>query len=382
VFGASNFPLAFSVAGGDTASALAAGNPVIVKAHSAHPGTSELIGDAVVRAVRECGLPEGTFSLLYDAGYQIGAALVKRPEIKAVAFTGSRNGGRALMEAAATRREPIPFYAEMSSVNPLFFLAGGARENWDARALGLFASVTTDSGQFCTKPGLVFVEESCAEMLMARLTEQMSNCGAFTMLAPNILQAYKNGISERQKQQGVLAQPLPLTTSPGAALFRTTAECYLQNAKLGEEIFGPAILIVTYSNQDELLEIAEGLEGQLTATVHGEPEDLEQARDLIAVLESKVGRLIFNGFPTGVEVNHSMVHGGPWPATSDSRSTSVGGRAILRFSRPICYQGFPQESLPDELKDANPLGILRMVDGVLTRESAVRLPLPREGEPC
>jgi len=377
VFGASNFPLAFSVAGGDTASAFAAGCPVIAKAHPAHPGTSEMIGCAVLQAVNECGLPEGTFSLLFDAGYEIAAALVTRPEVKAVGFTGSRRGGRALMDAAATRPTPIPFYAEMGSINPIFLLPGVFRRDWEARVSGLFASVTLGSGQFCTKPGLVFLEESSHAGEFATLFSQMmARHDMCTMLAPGILRAYQEGISEREKQKSILTlvqskAPSGDAIQAGAALFRTDAKSYLSDRTLNDEIFGPATVLVTYSSRDELLEIARSFEGHLTATVHGDHEDLEDG-ELVAILETKVGRLIFNGFPTGVEVGHSMVHGGPWPASSDGRSTSVGSRAILRFARPVCYQDFPETSLPDELKDANPLGIWRMVDGRLTRESAAR----------
>jgi alpha-ketoglutaric semialdehyde dehydrogenase len=371
IFGASNFPLAFSVAGGDTASAFAAGNPVIVKAHPAHPGTSEMVGQAILEAVTACNLPEGTFSLLYDSGYEVAASLVTRPEIKAVGFTGSRRGGRALMDAIARRPDPIPFYGEMSSVNPFFFLPGVILQNSEDRLAGLCASLTNGSGQFCTKPGLIFIESNSAPLVARRLQETMGKNAAYVMLTPGIGRAYRDAVGQRQNQSGLTtllageqgSQPI---SQVGAALFRTDVKSFLANPRFAEEIFGPAAVLITYSNPQELLEVARNLEGQLTATVHGTAEDLKVHEDLLRVLETKAGRLIFNGFPTGVEVGHAMVHGGPWPATSDSRSTSVGTRAIARFARPVCYQDFPQTSLPDALKDTNPLGIWRAVDGRLT----------------
>lgn len=366
VFGASNFPLAFSVAGGDTASAFAAGNPVIVKAHPAHPGTSELVGLAILDTVRECELPEGTFSMLFDSGYAIGCALVACPQIKAVGFTGSRAGGRALMEVIAQRPEPIPFYGEMSSVNPLFFLPGSLEGNCEAPIAGLFASLTNGAGQFCTKPGLIFVESEKAQMLTERLREKMEASPAFVMLTTGIAKAYRDDVKKRCE-----AIPVCLTGEMSAlassqaegAIFRTDVASFLSDSSLTQEIFGPAAVLITYSTPNELIDVARRLEGQLTATVHGRPGELAAHQELLDILATRAGRLIFNGFPTGVEVNHAMVHGGPWPATSDSRSTSVGARAILRFARPVCYQDFPETALPDELKDVNPLGIARKVDG-------------------
>ncbi|MDQ7826212.1 MAG: aldehyde dehydrogenase (NADP(+)) [Candidatus Eremiobacteraeota bacterium] len=374
VFGAGNFPLAFSVAGGDTASAFAAGCPVIVKAHPAHPGTSELVGDAIVAAVKACGLPEGTFSLIYDSGIEIAIALVKRPEIKAVGFTGSRRGGQALIDAAASRPDRIPVYAEMSSVNPFFFMPGAFGDGWEQRVDGLVASLTGSAGQFCTKPGLIFLRESSdAEAFVARLHKQLAGQSSFTMLTGQIRHAFEARVADCRAQAGVAtllraeggADAAAVT---GAALFRTRAREYLSNPRLHEELFGPAAVVITYQGRDELLEIARSLEGQLTATIHGTEEEFAEHAELIAALETKAGRLVCNGFPTGVEVCHAMVHGGPWPATSDSRSTSVGGRALERFARLVCYQSFPQSRLPDELKDTNPLGIWRMVNGLLSRD--------------
>ena len=369
VFGASNFPLAFSVAGGDTASALAAGNPVIVKAHHAHPGTSELVGLAVATAVRECGLHEGVFSLLYGSGTEVGAALVKHPLIKAGGFTGSRSGGRALFDAAASRPEPIPFYAEMSSVNPVVILSEALRERSDQIATGLHASVTLGAGQFCTNPGLVFLPSgSNADHLVEKLSELMGATPDQTMLTPGIRSSYEKGVAGRSDQTGVatvMQRSGAANCAAGTALFRIGTDQYLTNTELSEEIFGPTTLIVNYDNQEELLMLVRSLEGQLTATIHGTEAELATNRELLNLLETKAGRLLFNGFPTGVEVCHAMVHGGPYPATSDGRSTSVGTRAIFRFTRQVCFQSFPDAALPEELKENNVLGIWRLVDGKL-----------------
>ena len=375
VFGASNFPLAFSVAGGDTASALAAGNPVIFKGHPAHPGTSELVGLAVQQAVRQCNLPEGVFSLLFDSGNRVGAALIKHPLVKAAGFTGSRTAGRILMDFAAARPEPIPFFAEMSSTNPVFILPGALRERADSIAAGLYASFTLGAGQFCTKPGLVFLPALAeASGFVNRLQLSINESAPFHLLTPGIRSSYGAAISARKANTnvGLVAEKRPTATgeesSVGGALFETDARSFLADEKLAAEIFGPVTLLIRHSNREEVLEAARNLEGHLTATIHGTEQDLQEFNDLIAILERKVGRLVFNGFPTGVEVSHAMVHGGPYPATSDGRSTSVGSQAIFRFCRPVCYQAFPQVALPDALKDANPLHIWRMIDGEMTRE--------------
>ena len=373
VFAASNFPIAFSVAGGDTASALAAGNPVIVKAHAAHPGTSELVARAVREAVREHSLPEGVFSLLFDVGFRIGTDLVKHPAIKAVGFTGSRAGGGALRKAAASRAEPIPVFAEMGSVNPVFILPGAMRERPDQIASGLHASMTLGAGQFCTKPGLVLLAgDDLAQKFARKLSELVAAPASFTMLTPGIKSAYTKGVAARSRAGG--AQKLaegPAAVggcSTAAVVFQADAESFLRDPSLAEELFGPSTLLVKYSSREQLLDLARGLEGHLTATLHGTEQDLADYRDLIEILETKVGRLIFNSFPTGVEVCHAMVHGGPYPATSESRTTSVGTLAILRFTRPVCFQNFPQPGLPSELQDSNPLGIWRLVDGHFGRD--------------
>jgi len=386
VFGASNFPLAFSVAGGDTASALAAGNPVIVKAHPAHPGTSELVGQAIRASVRECGLPEGVFSLLFDGGTQIGIVLVKHPRVKAVAFTGSHGGGKALMDLAAARPEPIPVFAEMSSTNPVFVLPGALRERGESLASGLFASFTLGAGQFCTKPGMVFLpRDSGAQSFAKKLQELVSGSAEFRLLTPGIRSSYLSAIAGRRKQASV--KPVAEAANAGAGaglpvgavLFETDATSFLASSGLDREIFGPTTLLIQNSSREHLLEVARGLEGHLTATIFGTEQDLLEYTDLIAILENKVGRLVFNGFPTGVEVSDAMVHGGPYPATSDGRTTSVGSLAILRFARPVCYQSFPDAALPEELMDANPLGIWRMIDGHLTREANAPAPASPAG---
>jgi alpha-ketoglutaric semialdehyde dehydrogenase len=373
VFAPSNFPLAFSVAGGDTASALAAGNPVIVKAHGAHPGTSEIVGIVIQERARQCGMPEGVFSLLFGPGAEVGTALVKHPLVKAVGFTGSRAGGRALMDLAAARPEPIPVYTEMSSTNPVFILPGALRRNAGAIATGLYASFTLGAGQFCTKPGMVFVpQDSSADDFVNRLRTSVQESEPFTLLTASIHSTYCKETAQRKTVPGVrvLAEK-PVPGGPqfnvGAALFETNASSFLHDPALASEIFGPSTLLVREASRDQLLQIARNMEGHLTATIHGTEDDLREFSDLIAILEDKVGRIIFNGFPTGVEVSHAIVHGGPYPATSDGRSTSVGSHAIFRFTRLLCYQNFPESALPPELKDENPLGIWRMVDGEMTR---------------
>jgi len=375
VFGSSNFPLAFSVAGGDTASAFAAGNPVIVKAHSAHPGTSEMVGQVISNSVKECGLPPGTFALIFGSGALVGSALVEHPSIKAVGFTGSLHAGRALMQLAAARPEPIPCYMEMSSTNPFIVLPEALRTRAQQIAEGLFGSFTLGVGQFCTKPGLVFLpRDENADALIAGLRARVEQASASPMLTEGIYKSYKSLVAERQQLGGVevlaLSSPEPAgSVKAPPALFQISGSELLREPELAKEIFGPSTLVIRYANHQELLTLASSLEGQLTATLHGTDADIAASADLIAILERKAGRLIVNGYPTGVEVCHAMVHGGPYPATSDSHTTSVGTQAIYRFARPVCYQDFPQAALPDELKNANPLGILRLVNGEFTRDA-------------
>jgi alpha-ketoglutaric semialdehyde dehydrogenase len=373
VFGASNFPLAFSVAGGDTASALAAGNPVIVKAHPAHPGTSELVADAILRAVQSQSFPEGTFSLLHGSSPDISLALVTHPKTKAVAFTGSTRAGRALFDAAAKRPVPIPVFSEMGSVNPLFALPGALAERAPAIAEGLFRSVVLGVGQFCTNPGLVFAIEGAAfQTFTEKLGEWFEQAAPGTMLNPSIAKNYEERFGSAAAVKNIRAQrgtreADARRTEGRPGLLTTDAATWLANHTLHEEIFGPATLVVRCDSAQQLLECSHAIDGTLTATVHGTAEEIVQNHALLEVLTQKAGRLVCNGFPTGVEVSEAMHHGGPYPATTDERFTSVGTTAIYRFARPICYQNTPEAALPAELKNANPLGIWRTVDGVLSR---------------
>jgi len=372
VFSSSNFPFAFSVAGGDTASALAAGCPVIVKAHQGHLGVSELTGLVVQQAVRDCGAPEGVFSVLFGPGREVGMALVKHPGIKAVGFTGSRAGGRALMDAAAARPEPIPVYAEMGSINPVVLLPGAIAQGPEKLAENLAGSVCLGVGQFCTNPGLVLVENSAAtEVLLQTLEQAITAMPAGTMLNENISAEYQAGLKKFAQLPGVRrvsGTPVAGHNRATPTLFITAADQFLAQPELMTEIFGPCTLVVRCASRPVLLAVLEKLEGQLTATVHGLPEELAASRDVLAALANRAGRVLVNGFPTGVEVCPAMTHGGPYPATADGRSTSVGTRAIERFVRPLCFQNFPENCLPDELKDANPLGIWRLVDGKLEKD--------------
>jgi NADP-dependent aldehyde dehydrogenase len=369
VFGASNFPLAFSVAGGDTASAFAAGCPVVVKSHPAHLGTSELVGRAIQKAVAESGLPEGVFSLVVGAGNAIGEALVAHPAIRAVGFTGSRRGGLALVEIAAKRAEPIPVFAEMSSVNPLFALPGALAARADTLAAAFVDSVTLGVGQFCTNPGLVIaLEGPHLQEFIDAASAALEKKGAQTMLTAGIASAYADGVKARDKSGAERLATGAKTDASSAALpvlYQTSAEHFLATPQLADEIFGPTSLVVVCADEDDMLAVARHLEGQLTATLHLESDDFEFARRLLPILERKVGRILANGFPTGVEVSYAMVHGGPFPATSDSRSTSVGALAIERFLRPVCYQDLPAALLPQALSDDNPLNLWRLRDGEL-----------------
>jgi 2,5-dioxopentanoate dehydrogenase len=375
VFGASNFPLAFSVAGGDTASAFAAGNPVIVKAHPAHPATSELVGRAIRKSVRALDLPEGVFSLLFDSGNTIGAAMVGHPLVKAAGFTGSTVAGRALMNLAASRPDPIPFYGEMGSTNPLFILPGALAERGKDIASQLHGSFTLGAGQFCTKPGLVFVPESdTTANFFAEFQAKVSQSPNLPLLTSGIRSAYLRESEKRKSSAGVAVIAEGAKAASEASFFasvqafETDVPTLLANENLSAELFGPSTLLIRYSHREQILQAARNLSGHLTATILGTDDDLREFADLIQILRGKVGRIVFNGYPTGVEVCHAMIHGGPYPASTDSRTTSVGTQAIYRFARPLCYQDFPDAVLPDELKNGNPLAILRMVDGQFTRE--------------
>lgn len=372
VFGPANFPLAFTVAGGDTASALAAGCPVVVKAHSSHPGVSELVGLAVRRAVERCGLPAGVFSLLFGSGRVLGPVLARHRGIRAIGFTGSRAAGRELFDLACARPDPIPVFAEMSSINPLLVLPGALAERGAAIAEGLAGSVTQGCGQFCTKPGLVFLEDGpAAQDFAAALAAKLRALPAAPMLNARTRRDYREGVARHAGLAGVhtlVAPPADGHAAPG--LFQTDADTFLSTPALHEEIFGPCTLLILCRDRAAMLRVLDHLEGQLTATVHaGAGDDTEGLRDL---LTQKAGRVLWGGYPTGVEVNHSIVHSGPYPATTDARFTSVGAEAIYRFSRPVCYQNAPAAALPAELRDENPLGLLRRVNGAFTRDPVAR----------
>ncbi len=375
VFPASNFPLAFSVAGGDTASAFAAGCPVIVKARPAHPGTSELVGMAIQRAAAATGMPDGWFSMVHGPGRTTGVSLVRHPVIQAVGFTGSAAGGRALFDAAASRRNPIPVYAEMGSVNPVFLLPGALAERAERIAEGLHQSMTLGVGQFCTQPGLaIAMDDGNLGRMLDWLGRLVENTAPATMLLGAILEGYEQGVDGLSKAPGVelvaRSQQTPDRgkTQAATALYVTDAETLLRHDGLCREVFGPSTLVVRCRSAEDMLRIARNLEGQLTATIHAADGELEGHGELAAILQTKVGRLIYGGFPTGVEVCPSMNHGGPYPATTDVHSTSVGTAAILRFARPICYQSFPESQLPLELQNKNARGIWRLVDNTLTKE--------------
>ncbi|HJR30283.1 MAG TPA: aldehyde dehydrogenase (NADP(+)) [Pseudomonas sp.] len=368
VFGASNFPLAFSTAGGDTAAALAAGCPVVFKAHSGHMATAEQVAEAIIRAAEKTSMPAGVFNMIFGSG--VGEALVKHPLIQAVGFTGSLKGGRALCDMAAARPQPIPVFAEMSSINPLLVLPEALRVRGERIAAELTASVVMGAGQFCTNPGLVIgIRSAQFSTFVQALSASMADQPAQTMLNAGGLRSYQQGCEALLAHPQIrhLAGQAQQGNKAYAQLFQADVSLLLTGAELlQEEVFGPATVVVEVADRAELLAALQGLRGQLTATLVGEPTELEQCADLVAVLEQKVGRVLINGYPTGVEVCDAMVHGGPWPATSDTRGTSVGTLAIDRFLRPVCYQNFPDSLLPEALKNRNPLGLTRLVNGEKT----------------
>ncbi|MGD0464848.1 MAG: aldehyde dehydrogenase (NADP(+)) [Tepidisphaeraceae bacterium] len=361
VFGASNFPLAFSVVGGDTASALAAGCSVVIKAHPSHPGTSELVMGAMLQAAKSNSMPDGVVSLLHGVDPEVSLALVSHALAKAVGFTGSHRAGRALFDLAAARAEPIPVYAEMGSINPVFVLPRAVKESGVQIAEGLTNSVTLGVGQFCTKPGVVVcLDDEATRRFVEEVLRRMAAVPVGTMLNPRIAKAYADG---RKQFGGVHAASPGLPTQAVPTVFTATGEQFLSNRHLREELFGPETVVVTAKSPGQFEEIASCLDGQLTATIHAAGGELAEYRLLVEILRRKAGRLIFNGYPTGVEVCSAMHHGGPYPATTDSRSTSVGTAAIERFARPVCYQDCPAEMLPAELLEGNPMSIWRLIDG-------------------
>ncbi len=372
VFCASNFPLAFSVAGGDTASAFAAGNPVIVNAHFSHPGTAEFCGTAIRDAARKTGMPEGVFSLLFSAGHEIGQRLVGHPGIKAAGFTGSRKGGIALLKIAQSRSEPIPFYAEMSSVNPIFVLPGALEQRGDQLATGFHASVSLGVGQFCTNPGVALLPRGqSADHFVKAVAEKMGAAQATPMLNAGIFENYSRLVSARASDARV--RTVSCSTPEPMAHFqhcsKSTRERFRQRLiwrRKSSDHLRLWCAMRAAIKYWRLLARWKEISRRLFMPVTG---DEELANELLAVLETKVGRVLFEGFPTGVEVCQAMVHGGPFPATSDGRSTSVGGRAIERFVRPVCYQDAPEALLPEELRNSNPAGILRIVNGERSRDT-------------
>ena len=370
VFGASNFPLAFSVAGGDTASALAAGCPVVVKGHPAHPGTGELVARAVQRAVAASGLPAGVFSYLPGTTNALGGALVADPRIKAVGFTGSRGGGLALVKIANARAEPIPVYAEMSSINPVILFPAAAKARGADLGRAYVASLTMGAGQFCTNPGLVIaLEGSDIDAFESAAAEALGIAPAQRMLTPGIHQAFDKGVATLAGHDAVRT----IARGPAGdgvnqargALFATDAETFAADDVLGHEVFGSSSIVVHAADLDAVAALIRGLEGQLTATLLFDEADEDLVAPLIPLLAEKAGRVLANGWPTGVEVCHAMVHGGPFPATSDSRTTSVGALAIQRFLRPVAFQNIPDRLLPTALRDANPYAAPRRIDGAL-----------------
>ena len=371
VFGASNVPLAFSTAGGDTASALAAGCPVVVKGHPAHPVTGTLVARAITRAVEKSGLPAGTFSFVLG-GIETGQELVADPRITAVGFTGSRGGGLALVRAAAERAVPIPVYAEMSSINPVVVLPGALDGDVAALAQAYVGSLTLGSGQFCTNPGLLFLPSGeQGDAFLRAAGEAVSGAAGQQMLTPGIAEAYASGTASLRGTDGIRVVGEGSAAgehAPAPVVYEAPAELLaIDDSTVTDEVFGASGVVVRYDDVASLLPRLEGLEGQLTATVHATDADTDAAAALLPVLETKAGRVLFNGWPTGVEVGHAMVHGGPYPATSDSRSTSVGSLAIERFQRPVAYQDVPAALLPEAVRDDNPWGLQRRIDGELEK---------------
>ncbi len=373
VFGASNFPLAFSAAGGDTVSALAAGCPVVCRAHPAHPGTGELVGRAIRRAATTCGMPEGVFSLLGGDAHEIGAWLVQHPAIMSVGFTGSYAGGVAISRLAAQRSVPIPVFAEMGSINPVYLYPLALVSRTEALVKGFVDSLTMGSGQFCTNPGLIIaLEGKDFDAFVSLAAQALGERSASTMLTPGIHAAYDRGVAQLEQCPGVtlVAQGLePVSVNQGRpTLFRTTAADFMQSPEMRHEVFGSAALLVSCTDFEEMRALTESLEGQLTITVQMDADDTDLVRRLLPIYERKAGRILVNAWPTGVEVCHAMVHGGPFPATTDTRTTSVGTAAIERFLRPVCYQDLPDSLLPPELSYENPLNLSRLVDGKMQPE--------------
>ena len=372
VFGASNFPLAFSTAGGDTASALAAGCPVIVKSHPMHAGTGELVSSAIQKAAERTGMPNGVFSNMNSSGIEVGQQLVKHPKVKAVGFTGSINAGTALYKLANERKEPIPVFAEMGSINPVVVLPSALSTDGEAWATKYAGSITMGAGQFCTNPGLILgIKSTSLDTFINTLSKEIVKLEPTCMLHPNIHSKFQDGKMELSKQGGVTVtadydKETPVNTGKPAIL-SVNGSNFLKNPKLHTEVFGPFSVVVRCDDAAQLEQVLDHLEGQLTGTVLGSEAELGKYKGVINALQSRVGRVLFNGVPTGVEVNSSMVHGGPFPASTDARFTSVGSSAIKRWVRPVSFQDWPNSYLPPALQDENPLGIMRLVEGEYTK---------------
>ena len=371
VFGASNFPLAYSTAGGDTASALAAGCPVILKSHPMHAGTGELVSSAIIRAAKKTNMPNGVFSNLNSRGIEVGVKLVKDPNIKAVGFTGSLKGGRAIYDLASQRSHPIPVFAEMGSVNPVLIFPKKLEKEYAELAKQYAKSITVGSGQFCTNPGIIISFESDNfNLFIKKLVEEIEQISPSCMLHPTIYDSYNLGLQKIKQNKNVFELTAEVGENdknfPKHVISRVNADKFIEDKSLQHEVFGPCSLIVTCRDDKEMYKVVESLEGQLTATVLAENNDTFLTQEIIDALEIKVGRIIFNGVPTGVEVCESMTHGGPYPASTDSRFTAVGINSIKRWLRPVSYQDFPESLLPDELKNENPLNVKRNINGVIT----------------
>ncbi len=374
VFGASNFPFAFSVAGGDTISALAAGCPVVYKAHPGHPATSELVGKIIIDAAKKCSIPEGVFSLLQGKNNECSINLVTHPSVKAVGFTGSCAGGKTLFYAAAKRIEPIPVYAEMGSINPVFILPEIMQQQATALAEKLAGSNLLSAGQFCTNPGIIIsLQSTDTDTFLSQFSGSIKNAGADIMLNENISNGYNEAIKKLVNSGDITLQSSGKETgakmSATPYMFQIDATRFLSNKDLAHEVFGPSSIHVIAANEEELYAVARQLTGQLTVSIWGTDNDLIKYAGLATELELKAGRIIFNNVPTGVEVTHAMVHGGPYPATTNSQTTSVGSNAIYRFTRAVCYQNSPQQLLPNALKNENPLHIWRQVNGGLGNDA-------------
>jgi len=374
VFGAANFPFAYSTAGGDTACALAAGCPVIVKAHPAHAGTSEMVANAILRAVEECNMPPGIFAHIHGVGNEVGEALVKHASTKAVGFTGSFLGGRQLFDWANQRKEPIPVFAEMSSINPVFLMPEKLRESAVDVAKLYAGSITLGVGQFCTNPGLIIgIDNDDLQTFIQTLGEEIKKTSPGEMLHTGIFKNYVerrgNALSQENVETIATSETEPLLNQGVPTIASATAQAFINNPVLHQEVFGPYSIIIRCNDVNEMIDVAKHTEGQLTATLMATDNEIKNHGELVESVKNVCGRFILNGVPTGVEVCLSMQHGGPFPATTDSRFTSVGADGIKRFARPICYQNWSNELLPDELKDENPLGIWRTVNDQLRKDA-------------